>query len=137
MPELQADESCPESVSTKTVRAALVRTGPKQFSEPIVLRWRESRMTTMEDRIHDFKASPQEVNYLKLLASHHASLRGLLRIQSGEEGRKSTIYLSRAEAEQLRGYLTDRLPVVGLDRDFSLTEEVQILEELIDRFFLR
>jgi hypothetical protein len=94
-------------------------------------------MTTMEDRIHYFKVSPHEVNYLKLLASHDPSLCGPLRIQSGEEGRKSTIYLSRAEAEQLRGYLTDRLPVVGFDKDYSLTEEGQILQELIDRFFLR
>jgi hypothetical protein len=51
--------------------------------------------------------------------------------------RDTTIRLSRAEAEQVRDYLTTELAASGFDQDYSPTQRGKMLEGLIDRFFIR
>ena len=84
----------------------------------------------------EFPVSADEFEYLRRLVSHDESLAGLLRIREGAPGRRATIRLSRAEAEQLREYLTIQLAADGLNRDYSPNEQGRILEDLIDRFFI-
>lgn len=39
-------------------------------------------------------------------------------------------------AEKLRGYLTEQLAKTGFGKDYSLTKEGEILEALIDKFYI-
>jgi hypothetical protein len=90
----------------------------------------------MQER-HEFQLSAAEFKYLKELTSRDESVAYLLGSKEGTDGRKVTIRLSRAEAEQLRDHLTTRLAAVGFDESYLPNEEGRMLEELIDRFFLR
>jgi hypothetical protein len=90
----------------------------------------------MANEYHEFTMSAKESEYLKQLASRDESLAGLLRFQEGAHGRV-TIRLSPAEAKQLRECLMAQMDVVGFDENYFPNEEGQMLEELIDRFFLR
>jgi hypothetical protein len=86
---------------------------------------------------HEFQVSAQELDYLKQLVSHDYTLAGLLISKKVANGHKITIRLGRAEAEQLRDYLTTRLSRVGFNKDYSPNEQGRLLENLIDRFYLR
>jgi len=90
----------------------------------------------MKKETGKFEVSADELEYLKQLVSHDESLAGLLTFQEGAPDRKVTIRLSRAEAEQLRDSLTTQLAAVGFDKDYSPNEQGQMLEELIDRFYV-
>lgn len=50
-------------------------------------------------------------------------------------GVKYIITLGRADAEELRGHLTELLAKIGFDSNYSPNEQGQILEELIDRLY--
>jgi hypothetical protein len=90
----------------------------------------------MMEESHEFQVSAKEFDYLKQLVSRDESLAGLLRSQKGAHGCRVTIRLSRAEAEQLRDYLTTQLATAGFDKNYSPNEQGQMLEELIDRFYV-
>jgi hypothetical protein len=47
-----------------------------------------------------------------------------------------TIWLTRDEAENLRDLLTEQLAATGFDADYSINQQGQILEALIDRFYV-
>lgn len=61
----------------------------------------------------------------------------LFESQEGEHGHVATIHLSRAEAEQLRNFLTTQLATVGFDKNYSPNEHGRMLETLIDKFYFR
>jgi hypothetical protein len=84
----------------------------------------------------EFQVSAEELEYLEQLASRNDALAGLFRFQEGAPGRRVTIRLSRAEAEQLRDSLTTQLAAVGFDKNYSPNEQGKMLEELIDRFYV-
>ncbi len=87
---------------------------------------------------HEFQVSAEELEYLKQLAAHDESLARLFRFQEeGPRCRNATIRLDRAEAEQVRDCLTTQLAAVGFDKDYSPNKQGQMLERLIDRFYLR
>lgn len=86
---------------------------------------------------HEFELSINEREYLNQLASCNGLLVGLLKFHEGVSRRKVIIRLSRSEAEQLRDYLTTQLAKVGFDKNYSPNQQGQILEELIDRFYLK
>ena len=89
----------------------------------------------MVDKSHEFRVSAKESEYLKQLASRDESLVGLLRFNEDQYGRV-TVRLGRAEAEQLRDSLTTQLAAVGFDKNYSPNEQGQMLEELVDRFYV-
>jgi hypothetical protein len=91
----------------------------------------------MMERDFEFHVSAEELAYIEQLASGDESLAGLLRSKERAHGRKVTIRLGHAEAEQLRDYLTKQLAAVGFDRNYSPNEQGRMLENLIDRFHLR
>ncbi len=93
-------------------------------------------MQIMEEK-HEFQLSPKEFECLKQFVSRDESLAAMLSSQKDVHGRKVTIRLRCAEAEQLRGYLTTHLAAVGFDENYSPNEQGRMLEELIDRFYLR
>lgn len=74
--------------------------------------------------------------YLKQLASRDSSLADLLRFPNVVPGRKGIIRLSGAEAERLRDCLATQLATVGFDENYSPNEQGQMLEDLIDRFYI-
>ena len=90
----------------------------------------------MNKETAEFQVSADELEYLKQLVSRDESLAGLLTIQEGARGRRVTIRLSRGEAEQLRDSLTTQLAAVGFDKNYYPNEQGQMLEELIDRFYV-
>jgi hypothetical protein len=90
----------------------------------------------MED-IYEFKVCPEEASYLKRLASRDSSLVGLLDFQESSPSTNLIIQLSRAQANQLRERLMTRMNLVGLDENYEPTKEGQVLEDLIERFFIR
>jgi hypothetical protein len=91
----------------------------------------------MKEENHEFRVLAQELDYLKQLVSHDGPLAGLPISKDVTRGHEITIRLSRAEAEQLRDYLTTQLATVGFEEDYSPNELGQMLENLIDRFYLR
>jgi hypothetical protein len=51
-------------------------------------------------------------------------------------GNGLAIELASDETVQLRGYLTEELALSGFNSDYALNNEGQILEDLIDKFFV-
>ena len=91
----------------------------------------------MHEESHEFQVSAREVEYLRQLASHDESLADLLGWSGNQDNHSTTIRLERAETERLRTYLTVQLATVGFDDSYSLNEEGEMLENLIDRFYIR
>lgn len=89
----------------------------------------------MSDAQLEFELSSVELAFLKRLASRERSLDRFLSQQRTVPGGKHVITLGRAEAEELRGHLTELLAKVGFDSDYSPNEQGEVLEELIDRFY--
>lgn len=89
----------------------------------------------MEDR-HEFRVSEAELKYLKQLVLHDETLTNLIRFPEGAPDRKATIQLSLIEAERLRELLTIQLASVGFDENYSPNQEGQMVEKLIDRFYV-
>ena len=90
----------------------------------------------MVDKSHEFRVSAKESEYLKQLASRDESLAGLLRFQEGaawscDDPTKSS------RSQTTKGTLNGADGHSGFDENYSPNEEGQMLEELIDRFFLR
>jgi hypothetical protein len=85
---------------------------------------------------HEFQVSVEELEYLKQLTLP-SGLAGLLESQEGTNSGTVIVRLGRAEAEQLREYLTTQLAAIGFDENYSPNVQGQKLENLIDRFYLR
>lgn len=90
----------------------------------------------MSDERHDLHVSTDELHFLNQLVSRDELATGLLSFQKVAHGDETTIQLTRAEAEQLRDFLTTQLATVGFDENYSPNEQGRILEKLIDRFYL-
>jgi hypothetical protein len=90
----------------------------------------------MLDGNHEFRLSAKEREYLKQLATREESLAGLLKFQEGAHGRGVAVLLTRAEAKQLRDYLMTRMDLC-FDENYFPNVEGQMLEKLIDKFFIR
>jgi hypothetical protein len=92
-------------------------------------------MELMND-IGDIRLSAEELGLLRKVLSADQNLTSRLSGVTGPTMRDATIRLTRAEAEQVRDYLTTELAASGFDQDYSPNQQGQILEELIDRFFI-
>ena len=85
----------------------------------------------------EFRLSAEEFKYVKELLSRD-ELRDLLaRINEIVSSGNISIRLKRAEAERVRDYLTTQLAATGFDEDYRPNRQGQVLEELIDRFYVR
>lgn len=91
-------------------------------------------MELMSD-IVDFRVSAEEFGLLMTVLSSDQNLMSRLSEASEPATRGAMIRLSRAEAEQVRDYLTTELAASGFDQDYSPTQRGRMLEGLIDRFF--
>lgn len=91
----------------------------------------------MTETKHDFQLTFHEADYLNRLAAHDESLAKLYKSQETAPGSGVKISLTRAEAENLRGFLTTQLAAVGFDENYSPNEQGRMLEKLIDKFYLR
>jgi hypothetical protein len=90
--------------------------------------------STMIER-HHFKLTADEWQYLQRLAENDETLAKLL--QSHEQAHSLVIVsLSIAEAEEVRDRLVIQLALVGFDENYNPTEEGQMLEDLIDKFYV-
>ncbi len=87
--------------------------------------------------MHMFRVSAKELGYLRMLASRYKSLAVLIRPQGLICGRGATLQLSRSDAGRLRDILMNEMDMVGFDENYLPNEQGQIIEALIDRFFLR
>ena len=90
----------------------------------------------MKEQTHEFHLSAEELAFLKDVVPDNQSLADLFTHQGSLDRNKFSIRLDRARAEQLRAFLTERLATLGFEKDYSLTNQGQMLEELIDRFYL-
>ena len=84
----------------------------------------------------DFRVSAEELGLLRKVLSCDQNLTSRLSAATEPAMRGITIRLSRAEAEQVRDYLTTELAASGFDREYSPTQRGQMLEGLIDRLFI-
>ena len=89
----------------------------------------------MEDK-HNFELSADEWEYLHRLAADDDILANQLRNHRTAHGPLDPIVLSRSEAEILRDRLTIHLALVGFDEYYSLNDQGQIIEKLIDKFYI-
>jgi hypothetical protein len=89
----------------------------------------------MSEENHEFNVPVQELGCL--LALGDESLACLLRSRISLNGHGAIIKMTHAEAEMIRDRLTRRLAEIGFDENYSPNEQGQMLEALIDRFFVR
>jgi hypothetical protein len=89
----------------------------------------------MTNRTETVYLSDEEAEYLSKLTSEDDSFTALLRSHPDLSVNGSEVTLSRAMAEMLRDYFTQRLARVGFDADYKPNREGRLLEQLIDRFF--
>jgi hypothetical protein len=86
---------------------------------------------------HQFKLTEDELNFLRQIALANDSVSRLLLREQSAVSDKLSIRLNRAQAEQLREYLTECLAATGFEGDYSPNRQGTMLEKLIDRFYLR
>ena len=89
----------------------------------------------MSDAQLEFVLSSVEWAFLKQLASRERSLERFMSQQRTVSDVKHVITLTRADAEELRGHLTEVLAKVGFDSNYKPNEQGRVLEALIERFF--
>lgn len=76
-----------------------------------------------------FKLTDSEAEYLKANRFIDSPY-GTIMIENG------TIKLTQNQCEDIRSRLSDHLTFVGFDETYELTKEGEILESLIDKFFI-
>jgi hypothetical protein len=90
----------------------------------------------MKQETHEFHLSAEQLDFLSRTFSRDESLAKSLDPLRTVAGRKAVIRLSRNDAERFRARLTEHLAKVGFDKDYALTPQGELLEELIDQFAL-
>jgi hypothetical protein len=90
----------------------------------------------MKQETHEVRLSSEQLDYLRRTFSQDESFANLLKHSSDATEKKSVIRLNRDDAERLRERLTEHLAKVGFDKDYGLTPQGELLEELIDQFAL-
>lgn len=86
---------------------------------------------------NEFELSAAEFNYLKQSLSNEESLASLLVPEEARHGTKVKIRLNEAASRKIRDRLTTRLAEVGFDENYAPNAQGRMLEELIDRLFVR
>ena len=84
----------------------------------------------------DFAVSREELECVRRVVVGDASLSSLLSITYPSAGAIVTVRLRRGDAERLRDRLTMVLAEVGFDENYSLNQRGQLLETLIDKFYI-
>jgi hypothetical protein len=90
----------------------------------------------MTNKTETVYLSAMEAEYLSKLTSEDDSFSALLRSHPDLSLNGREVTLSRIMAELLRDYFTQRLARVGFDADYKPNKEGQLLEQLIDTFFM-
>lgn len=90
----------------------------------------------MDEESLEFQLSAEELTLLRQAVFDHQSLADFLAPSQIVPGRKLIVRLDRAQAEKLRDCLTEQLARVGFDENYSLTKTGQMIEDLIDRFYV-
>jgi len=90
----------------------------------------------MARHLHKFTLSSEEAVHLSEAVSEDEIL--LSTIHSAEVGLGGGLILELEleTAEKVREYLTEQLAKTGFDKDYLLTKEGAILEELIDKLYI-
>lgn len=89
----------------------------------------------MNSETHAVKLSAREFMYLKNTNFLPEELARI--IDASEKGGEGcVVHVTRESAEKLRASLTERLATVSFDQDYKPTAEGEILEDLIDVFYL-
>lgn len=83
----------------------------------------------------EFRLSAGEAAFLGHLAQQDQGVGILLENFHPPVGRSLTLRLSRARSEPIRDRLTELLATTGFAAGYSLNENGQMIEALIDRFF--
>jgi hypothetical protein len=84
----------------------------------------------MTERILSFELTDEQMNYLTQQSISSDWLRDLnIRGENVVEGNLDAV-------ERLREHLTERLALVGFDKDYVLTAEGEMLEQIIDALYV-
>ena len=86
--------------------------------------------------MHEFHLSVEQLDLIHRTFSPDDTFTRVLSRWSADADQRPVIRLSRDEAEQVRAKLTQHLAQVGFDKDYALTPQGELLEELIDQFAL-
>lgn len=87
-------------------------------------------------REFEFRVSRQEADFLGRLARQNRSMAPLIKFEECAQTDQKILHFDRSEARQVRKWLTTQLALAGFDQNYDLNKEGQILEDLIDRFFV-
>jgi len=88
------------------------------------------------EEMRRFELSAKESELLKQLALEDESFASFIESHTTIDERRMAIGLSRAEAEEFRGVLTVKLAEIGFDEQYSPNAEGDMLECLIDKFYI-
>jgi hypothetical protein len=85
---------------------------------------------------HIVVLSAREVTYLRNADVLPTTLAGALDLANSMDGRSFSVRVTRDVAEELSDLFTERLAKVGFDSNYQVNSEGDLLEQLIDRFFI-
>ena len=91
---------------------------------------------SMTARTFDVRLSPREWTYLRNVLFLPEALNEILASGVPVDGNRYVIKIGSDVAEDFRSVFTDRLAKVGFDQAYEPTQEGQLLEGLIDTFFV-
>lgn len=91
----------------------------------------------MDTTQNHVQLSSEQLEYLKNARFLPASLVQILNRLVAGSGDVFVLSVSREVAEEFRSAFTNRLAVAGFGPEYELNSEGRMLEELIDRFYLR
>lgn len=86
--------------------------------------------------IHEFALSAEEMDALRSITTKDDFLNAVIKLAMPVQGNKFRLRMNRIETEAVRDILTEQLARSGFQGDYSLTTQGQMLESLIDRFYI-
>ena len=90
----------------------------------------------MAINISTFDLIQEEIAHLKEAVKEDKSLLGIIASAEVDSYGNFTLKMEHEYAEKLRGYLTEQLARIGFSKDYALTKDGEIIESLIDKFYL-
>jgi hypothetical protein len=90
----------------------------------------------MKVKRYEFRLSEEQWHYLRRTLSERKRFVSFPFQNEPAGGSCIVVQLTRDEALQLTQELTEELARVGFDRNYALTPQGCVIEELIDKFFL-
>lgn len=93
-------------------------------------------VAVMESSVVSIRLARQEIEYMTSARFLSQRQLGIVRSVEWLSSSSAMLRLPRSSAEEFRESFTEHLARVGFDENYGVTSEGQLLEALIDRFYV-